>query len=167
MLENRLSTFDSPRREDARKWALRPPSGAEIIDTGAARWWAEGPRTVCNQSYTTKVTPDNLRAGFQACGDLSEDLPIVLIAESGPLAETTREARLLLAGSEAAAVYGAMAVVVSSPVAAVIMRFFVRFARPPFTVQVFSSAEAARGWAAEEVDRMLTRERVAQELAEE
>ena len=143
-------------------WSLTPPTDAEVIDTGAARWWLDGFRIICNQSYTRKVTPENLRAGLETCRALSPDLPIVLIADSGPLAETTHEARKLLASAEAAQVYGAMAVLVRNPVAAVVMNFFARIMRPPFTVSVFRSPDAARAWAAAQVDRMITEEAAAE-----
>lgn len=132
-------------------WLVVPPGGARVVDSGAARWWAEGNGVVCNQSYLRLVTPEHLRAGFAVVRELSNGSKIALVAESGPLSETTREARRLLAGPEAAAIFSAMAVVVRSPVARTIMSFFVRFSTPPFPVKVFTSAEEARAWAATQV----------------
>jgi hypothetical protein len=40
-----------------------------------------------------------------------------------------------------------MAVVARSPVARTLMKFFTRLSAPPFPVEVFASADAARGWA--------------------
>jgi hypothetical protein len=72
---------------------------------------------------------------------------VALVAEAGPFGGSEREARDLLAGSEAAAVYSAMAVVVSSPVARTLMNFFVRFAGPPYPVRVFTAPSEAVAWA--------------------
>ncbi len=133
---------------DRHPWLLRPPLGATLIDTGAARWWIEPSGVVCNQSYIDgAVTVDHLRAGFQATLELTGGKRAPLAAEAGPLSSTTREARDLLAGDEACAVYTAMAVVVASPVARTIMNFFVRFSKPRLPVRVFTSADQALDWA--------------------
>ncbi|MFO0554007.1 MAG: hypothetical protein U0271_36845 [Polyangiaceae bacterium] len=127
-------------------WLVSPPPGARIIDTGAARWWLEGPY-VCNQSYVELVTADHLRAGFRAAQELSGGRRVPLVAESGPLSGANREARDLLAGPEAAAVFSAMGVLVRSPVARTIMNLFVRLQSPPFPLRVFTDPTAARDWA--------------------
>ena len=57
----------------------------------------------------------------------------------------------MLAGPEAAETYLAMAVLVRSPVARVIMNFFARFSAPPFPVRVFTDVDEARAWAAAQV----------------
>lgn len=126
---------------------LEPPSGADVRDSGAALWWWCGDGIVCNQAYERRVTTEHLRAGFAICRELGGGEPVVLVSEAGPLGETTREARDLLAGPEAAAIYRAMAVVVRSPVARAIMSFFVRFSSPPFPVRVFNDVQEALDWA--------------------
>lgn len=143
--------MDEKRPQHADGWLLCPPTGAHIVDSGAARWWAEAGGLVCNQSYVRHVTVEHLRAGFQAARALADGRRVALVAESGPLSETTREARQELAGAEAASVFCAMAVLVRSPVARTIMNFFVRFSSPPFPVRVFSTASDARAWAARQV----------------
>jgi hypothetical protein len=127
---------------------LRPAAGARVIDTGAARWWLDPSGVVCNHSYADHVSAQHIRDGLRAAVELSGGRRIPLVAEAGPFGGSDREARDLLAGPEAAAVYTAMAVVVRSPVARTLMNFFVRFARPPFPVQVFTSPSEAIAWAA-------------------
>lgn len=125
---------------------LHPPDGARVIDTGAARWWLDPSGVVCNQGYATHVTAEHIRAGFRASRELGGGR-CPLVAEAGPFGGSDREARDLLSGPEAAAVFLAMAVVVRSPVARTLMNFFVRFARPPFPVRVFTSPADAVAWA--------------------
>jgi hypothetical protein len=130
-----------------RPWLLVPPEGARIIDTGAARWWIED-GVIFNQSYIAgSVTGDHIRAGFAASRELGGGRRRPLLAEAGPLADSTREARDLLAGPEAAAVFSGMGVLVDSPVARTIMNLFIRVSSPPFEVRMFTSADEARAWA--------------------
>lgn len=135
------------------RWLVVPPPGARVVDTGAARWWSEGGGLVCNQSYVATVTAEHLRSGFQVAREMGEGEKVVLVAESGPLSQATRESRALLAGPESAAVFAAMAVVVRSPVARAIMNFFVRLSSPPFPLRMFTSADDARAWARAELIR--------------
>jgi len=130
-----------------RPWLLVPPEGARIIDTGAARWWIDDGIVFNQSSVAGSVTAGHIRAGFEATKQLSGGRRCPLVAEAGPLADSTREARDLLAGPEAAAVYCAMGVLVNSPVARTIMNLFVRISSPPFEVRVFTSADEARDWA--------------------
>lgn len=129
------------------EWLVEPPARARVIDTGAARWWLEGDGVVGNQSYVRLVTAEHLRTGFRAAAELGGGRKVALVSETGPMSETTREARDLLAGDEAAAVFCALAVLVRSPVARTIMSFFVRFSSPPFPVRVFTDPDEARAWA--------------------
>jgi hypothetical protein len=138
----------APARDD---WLVAPPADARVIDTGGARWWLDGDGVVHNQSYVRVVTPDHLRAGFRAAAEFGAGKKVALVAESGPLSETSREARDLLASEEAAAVFCAIAVLVRSPVARTIMNFFVRFSSPPFPVRMFTAPNEARAWAREQV----------------
>jgi hypothetical protein len=137
----------------ARAFLLHPPAGARIIDTGAARWWLDPSGVVCNHSYADHVTSQNIRDGLRAALELSGGRRAPLVAEAGPLGGSDREARDLLVGPEATAAYSAMAVVVRSPVARTLMNFFVRFSKPPFPVQVFTSPSEALAWAAGFVER--------------
>lgn len=131
-----------------RSWLLVPPEGARIIDTGAARWWIED-GVVCSQTYFPgSVNEEQVRAGFEATRQLGGGRPCPLLAEAGPQSNgSTREARDLLAGSEAAAVYRGMGVMVNSPVARTLMNLFVRVSPPPFAVRMFTSVDEARAWA--------------------
>jgi hypothetical protein len=126
-------------------WLLRPPPGTHVIDTGAARWWKEDDKLICNQSYKKRVTVDDIHGGFDAARELVPEGKMVLIAESGPMTDSEREARQALSGPRAAELYIALAVIVRSPVARTIMNLFTRFYSPPFPVRCFS--DAARSWA--------------------
>lgn len=131
----------------AYEWSLVPGEGAEVIDTGVARWWIEG-GVLCSQNYAdTTITADHVRAGFAAAVRLSGARAAPLIAEGAHQTLATHEARALLAGPEAAAHYTAMAVVARSPVARTLMKFFTRLSSPPFPVAVCATADEARGWA--------------------
>gem|GEM_PF-645524 len=135
------------RAPPTRPWLLVQPEGARIIDTGVARWWIED-GVVFTQNYTAGgVTAGHVRAGFAAALQLSGGRRCALVAETGPLDGSTREARDLLSGPEAAEVYRGMGVLVTSPVARTLMNLFVRVAPPPFEVRVFTSADEARAWA--------------------
>jgi hypothetical protein len=130
-----------------RPWLLVPPEGAHIVDTGVAQWWIED-GVVCTRNYTAgTVTADHVRAGFAAAKQLSGGRRCPMVAETGRLDGSTREARDALAGKEAAAVYLGMAVLVDSPVARTLMNLFVRVSPPPFEVRVFTAADEARAWA--------------------
>ncbi|MFO0713038.1 MAG: hypothetical protein U0353_24500 [Sandaracinus sp.] len=129
-----------------RGFVLAPPEGARIIDTGAARWWSEGD-WVCNQSYVEGVTAEQIRAGMRAALELSGGRKVPLLAESGPMSRSTREAREVLAGPEAAAVFSAFGFVVRSPVARTIISLFVRISGPSVPVKMFGDADSARAWA--------------------
>lgn len=140
-----MFTTNSPYEH---RWLLHPPPGARLIDTGAARWWVDPCGVVCNQSYIDGVvTAEHLRAGFRAALELTGGGRAPLAAEAGPLSSATREARDLLAGPETAAVFTAMAVVVTSPVARTVMNFFVRFSKPSVPVRVFTAPDQALDWA--------------------
>lgn len=128
-------------------WSLVPGEGAEVIDTGVARWWIEE-GVLCSQNYAdATITADHVRAGFAAAVRLSGARAAPLIAEGAHQTLATHEARALLAGAEAVAHYTAMAVVARSPVARTLMKFFTRLSSPPFPVAVFATADEARGWA--------------------
>jgi len=132
---------------DRSDWLLVPPVGAAIVDSGGARWWFED-GVLFNQSYIAgAVTGEHIRAGFAAARSLTGGRRAPLLAEAGPLQESTREARDLLASAEAAEIYTVMGVLVRSVVARTIMNLFVRLASPPFEVRVFSDAASARAWA--------------------
>ena len=131
------------------RWHLRPPPGARIVDTGRARWWRDGD-LIFNQSYAEEVTAAQIRAGLKGALELAEGRRLPLVAESGPLSGATHEARAVLAGSEAAEALAAMAVLVGSPVARMVMNVFTGLMSPRLSVRLFTDVAAARAWASEQ-----------------
>lgn len=140
----------------SRPWpkGMEPEPGARVLDTGAARFWLGEDGVMYNQALVDgEVGRRDLERGFAAILELTGGQPAVLVAEAGSMSSTTHEAREYMASPEAGRAIAAMAVVVTSPVARVIMKLFLAWAPPPYSAKLFASVDAAREWAREVVKR--------------
>jgi len=126
----------------------QPTPGTRVIETGGARWWRKGD-LIFNQAYAELVTGDHIRDGPRCSLELAAGRRIPTVSEAGPLSGATREARELLAGPAGAEAL-AIAVLVASPVARVVINVFMRLMSPRIPVRLFGDVAAARAWALEQ-----------------
>jgi hypothetical protein len=92
-----------------------------------------------------RITTDSILELLDAQQKLTQGIASVLVDVRG-IVEMTRKALEITANNPVNDVTAATALLVSSPVSALLGNFFIRFGRPPYPAQVFRNEERARKW---------------------
>jgi hypothetical protein len=128
---------------------LPPPEpGARVLDTGLVRFWRGSDGVIYDETYMEgRVEGEHMRKGLDAIAELGGGRPHPLLACADRMGSASKEARDLLAGPEAAKLISAMAVIVTSPVARLVLNFFMRVSAPPYPLRLFATLPEAQAWA--------------------
>ncbi len=125
---------------------LTPPDGAHVVQTPAGRvWLREG---IVHEAIDVEhLGLEELRGLYQGIVEVVGEIrPVPLIADLGNLRSASSEARAYAASPELQRLVEAHAFLVGSPVARLIVGFFVRVFHPPFPVRLFQHPSPALEW---------------------
>jgi len=86
------------------------------------------------------------RENLETTSRLSTGSRLAVLVDLRQVKSQSSEARVLLAGPEAARVSRAVALVIGSPLSRVIGNFYLRFNRPETPTRLFTSEEEAGAW---------------------
>lgn len=125
---------------------VEPESG--VVDTGTARVWAGRDGLVYFQMRVESrwELADSEKA-MRAIRQVAGGRPATVVIGTGPFTSASTEARGFWALPEVARDLRAMAVVVRSPVARIIVNLFMRLAGPPYPARMFDTVDHATEWA--------------------
>lgn len=150
----------SEEEQERRPWpaGMEPEADARIVDVGIGRYWLGREGIVFNENLVTgTVDVDAVKRGVAAIAALCEGRPAVVLSHASLAGGSTREARAYINGPEAARTIGAMALVAESPVARVVLAFFIRVSSMSYPTRVFHTVEDARTWARTQVEAIAQR----------
>ena len=102
----------------------------------------------------SRVGLDEIEEVLQAQVKMTPKMAAVLVDARGTVS-MTREAQERTANNPVNDRTAATAILVKSPVSALLGNFFIRFARPPYPARLFRDEAAARAWILEHLAKRL------------
>lgn len=124
--------------------ALIPP--ADALRVARATIWVAGGIIICRDDPEAVVTADLARERLAVHDQLSGGTRMPLLVEAGARARVEAEAGRLLLGPEATRRAQAVAIVVPSTTARLVLNAYVGLKRPPIPFRLFNDVERAYHW---------------------
>ena len=131
---------------------MLPPAATEVLDCGIGWIWLQDGVIRVRLRPNVDMSLDDAKEMIAASEQLQRSLPVRMLTDIGTARRGSTVAREYLAGPEATAAFTAVAHLIPSPVARVLMSAWMRLQKPPYPTQLFppERIEDALAWLAEQ-----------------